>query len=156
MSKVIMTCGPVCCGKSTYAKKIRAQSNAVILSIDDITLTMFPDGAGDMHDTYAMRAEKYLLELSLQILQTGVDVILDWGLWTKDIRNRIRNFYASHNAIQTELHYLRMTPEEWTRRISKRNATGELAYYVDDGLLEKSKSLFEEPSEDEVDVLVDP
>ena len=109
-----------------------------------------------MHDTYAMRAEKYLLELSLQILQTGVDVILDWGLWTKDIRNRIRNFYASHNAIQTELHYFRMTPEEWNRRISKRNGTGELAYYVDDGLLEKSKSLFEEPSEDEVDVLVDP
>ena len=149
MSKVIMTCGPVCCGKSTYARRIQAQSNAVILSVDDITLTMFPDGAGDMHDIYAMRAEKYLLELSLQILQTGVDVILDWGLWT------IRNFYASHNAIQTELHYLRISPEEWDRRISKRNAAGKLAYYIDEGLLKKSKSLFEEPSEDEVDVLID-
>ena len=155
MSKVIMTCGPVCCGKSTYARKIQAQNKAVILSIDDITLTMFPDGAGDMHDTYAMRAERYLLELSLQILQTGVDVILDWGLWTKDMRDRIRSFYATHNAIQTELPYLRISPEEWNRRISKRNAAGERAYYVDDGLLEKSGALFEEPSEDEVDVLVD-
>ena len=155
MSKVIMTCGLICCGKSTYAKRIQAQSNAVILSIDDITLTMFPDGAGEMHDTYAMRAEKYLLELSLQILQTGVDVILDWGLWTKDMRDRIRSFYATHNAIQTELHYLRISPEEWNRRISKRNAAGERAYYVDDGLLKKSGALFEEPSEDEVDVLVD-
>ena len=150
-----MTCGPVCCGKSTYARKIQAQNKAVILSIDDITLTMFPDGAGDMHDTYAMRAERYLLELSLQILQTGVDVILDWGLWTKDMRDRIRSFYATHNAIQTELPYLRISPEEWNRRISKRNAAGERAYYVDDGLLEKSGALFEEPSEDEVDVLVD-
>ena len=70
MSKVIMTCGPVCCGKSTYAGSIRDRGNAVILSVDDITLTMFPDGSGDMHDTYAMRAEKYLLELSLQIFQT--------------------------------------------------------------------------------------
>ena len=155
MSKVIMTCGLVCCGKSTYARKIQAQSNAVILSVDDITLTMFPDGAGDMHDLYVMLAEKYLLELSLQILQTGADVILDWGLWTKNTRNRIRSFYASHNAIQTELHYLRINPEEWNRRISKRNAAGELAYYVDEGLLEKSRALFEEPSEDEVDVLVD-
>ena len=102
MSKVIMTCGPVCCGKSTYAKKIRAQSNAVILSIDDITLTMFPDGAGDMHDTYAMRAEKYLLELSLQILQTGVDVILDWGLWTKDDPGRMEQ---------------KNQQKEWNRRI---------------------------------------
>ena len=155
MSKVIMTCGLICCGKSTYARKIRAQSNAVILSIDDITLTMFPDGAGNMHEIYVMRAEKYLLELSLQILQAGVNVILDWGLWTKNTRDRIRGFYASHNAIQTELHYLRITPEEWSKRISKRNAAGESAYYVDEGLLEKAKSLFEEPSEDEVDVLVD-
>ena len=155
MSKVIMTCGLICCGKSTYARKIRAQSNAVILSIDDITLTMFPDGAGNMHEIYVMRAEKYLLELSLQILQAGVNVILDWGLWTKEIRDRIRSFYAANNAIQTELHYLRITPEEWSKRISKRNAAGESAYYVDEGLLEKAKSLFEEPSEDEVDVLVD-
>ena len=35
------------------------------------------------------------------------------------------------------------------------HAAGERAYYVDDGLLEKSGALFEEPSEDEVDVLVD-
>lgn len=154
MAKVIMTCGPICCGKSTYAGKLREQTNGVILSIDDITLTLFPDGAGDMHDTYALRAEKYLLELSLQILQAGVDIILDWGLWTKDIRDRIRHFYASH-AIQTELHYLRIDPEEWNRRISKRNAAGGTSYYVDAGLLEKSKSLFEEPSEDEVDVLAD-
>ena len=154
MAKVIMTCGPICCGKSTYAGKLREQTNGVILSIDDITLTLFPDGAGDMHDTYALRAEKYLLELSLQVLQAGVDVILDWGLWTKEIRNRIRRFYASH-AIQTELHYLRIDPEEWNRRISKRNAAEGTAYYVDDGLLEKCRSLFEEPSEDEVDVLAD-
>ena len=43
MSKVIMTCGMICCGKSTYAKKLQAEQNAVILSVDDITLTLFPD-----------------------------------------------------------------------------------------------------------------
>ena len=116
MPKVIMTCGTICCGKSTYAGKIRAERNAVILSIDEITLTLFPDGSGEMHDTYALRAEKYLLELSLQILQAGVDVILDWGLWTRAVRDRIRNFYASHGGIKTELHYIRIHPSEWKRR----------------------------------------
>ncbi len=155
MPKVIMTCGMICCGKSTYARKIMSEGNAVILSIDEITLTMFPEGTGDMHDTYVLRAEKYLLELSLQVLKAGVDVILDWGLWTKIARERIRNFYASHGGIKTELHYLRINPAEWNSRIEKRNASGETAYYVDEGLLKKARSLFEEPSEDEVDVLIE-
>ncbi len=155
MPKVIMTCGMICCGKSTYARRLRAEGNAVILSIDDITLTLFPEGSGEMHDTYAMRAEQYLLELSLQILQAGTDVILDWGCWTRAVRDRIRNFYASREGIKTELHYLRIDPAEWNRRIEKRNASGETAYYVDEGLLRKSMSLFEEPSEDEVDVMVE-
>ena len=154
MSKVIMTCGLICCGKSTYANKIKAENNAVILSIDNLTLTMFPDGSGDMHDVYVMRAEQYLLELSIQILNAGFDVILDWGLWTKVTRKRIRKFYASHGEIKTELHYLQISPEVWEERINKRNSSCEAAYYVDEGLLDKVKSIFEEPSEEEVDVLV--
>ena len=77
MAKVIMTCGRICCGKSTYARKLQENRNAVVLSIDDITLTLFPEGAGEMHDTYVLRAEQYLLSLSLQILESGVDVILE-------------------------------------------------------------------------------
>ena len=155
MSKVIMTCGMICCGKSTYAKKLQAEQNAIILSIDDITLTLFPDGSGDMHDTYALRAEQYLLNLSIQVLLAGADVILDWGLWTRAMRNRIRQFYASREGIRTELHYLRINPEEWKRRIEKRNASDEAAYYVDEGLLNKAKALFDEPSAEEVDVLIE-
>ncbi len=126
-----------------------------ILSIDDLTLSMFPEGAGDMHDTYVMRAERYLLELSLQILNSGINVILDWGLWNRATRDRIKEVYASHGDIRAELHYLKVSPEVWEERINKRNASGEAAYYVDEGLLNKVKSLFEEPSEDEVDVLVE-
>ncbi len=155
MSKVIMTCGLICCGKSTYARKLRAERTAVILSTDDITLSLFPEGAGDMHDTYVFRAEKYLLELSLQILQTGTDVILDSGLWTRAARDRIRSFYAPYADITTELHYLHIDPKEWERRIAKRNSSDAAAYYVDEALRRKSLSLFEEPSAEEVDVLAE-
>ncbi len=155
MSKVIMTCGLICCGKSTYAKKLKDENNAVICSIDELMLTMFPDGCGEMHDTYVMRTEKYLLDLSVQILNAGTDVILDWGLWDRATRNRIREFYVSHGDIKTELHYLKVSPEVWKERIDKRNASDEAAYYVDEGLLEKVTSLFEEPSVDEIDVLIE-
>ena len=155
MSTVIMTCGLICCGKSTYAKRLKNENNAVILSIDDLTLSMFPEGSGDMHDTFVMRSEQYLLELSIQILNAGIDVILDWGLWDRATRNRIRKFYASHGGIKTELHYLQIPSDVWEERINKRNASDDAAYYVDEGLLEKVKSIFEEPSEEEIDVLVE-
>ena len=158
MAKVIMTCGKICCGKSTYARKLQENRNAVILSIDEITLAMFPEGAGEMHDTYVLRAEQYLLSLSLQILESGVDVILDWGLWTRAQRDRLRAFYTGH-GVENEIHYLRLSPEEWERRIRKRNAEQKKeepqAYFVDEGLLRKVDSLFEEPSDTETDLLIE-
>ncbi|MBP5726929.1 MAG: ATP-binding protein [Clostridia bacterium] len=157
MAKVIMTCGRICCGKTTYAQKLREERNAVILSIDELMLTLFPEGAGEMHDTYALRTEQYLLSLSLQILRTGTDVILDWGLWTKAQRDKIRAFYTE-NGFESEIHYLQVSREEWERRIRKRNGTQKMekpsAYFVDEGLLRKVESLFEEPSESEVDLIV--
>ena len=157
MGKVIMTCGKICCGKSTYARRLQAEGNTVILSIDEITLTMFPEGAGEMHDIYARRAEEYLLSLSLQILQAGTDVILDWGLWTRAQRDRLRSFWAQH-GVDNEIHYLRVGKAEWDRRIRNRNGqqTEEpSSYFVDEGLLRKVELLFEEPAEDENVVLVE-
>lgn len=156
MAKVIMTCGKICCGKTTFARGLQAAGNAVILSIDEITLSLFPEGAGEMHDTYARRAEAYLLSLSLQILRTGTDVILDWGLWTRAQRDRLRTFWNGH-GVEYEIHYLRIGKDEWERRIRSRNGKQEnkpSAYFVDEGLLRKVESLFEEPSEDETDVIV--
>lgn len=157
MAKVVMTCGKICCGKSTYARTLRDELGAVILSIDEITLSLFPEGAGDLHDIYALRAEKYLLSLTLQILSAGTDVILDWGLWTKAQRSRLRAFW-NENHIANEIHYLKLSPSEWERRISKRNAEinkqEPSAYEVDEGLLKKTESLFEEPSKEEVDRIV--
>jgi len=158
MAKVIMTCGRICCGKSTYARKLQENRNAVILSIDEITLAMFPEGTGEMHDTYVNRAEQYLLALSLQILKSGVDVILDWGLWTRAQRERLRAFYTEH-GVENEIHYLRISAEEWERRIRKRNTQQReeepQAYFVDEGLLRKVESMFEEPSDAETDLLVE-
>ncbi len=158
MAKVIMTCGKLCSGKSTYARKLQEELGAVILSMDELMLTLFPGGAGELHDVYAERTERYLLSLSLKILETGADVILDWGLWTREQRRRLRAFSAEH-GIENEIHYLRIGDEERARRIRNRNAEhlkGQSSdYYVDAGLLRKSEALFQEPSADETDVISD-
>ena len=154
MSKVMMTCGMICCGKSTYARRLQALGNAVILSIDSITLD--PVGkAPEICMTIPRPAGGAVPAGSSQILRTGAG--RDSGLGPVDPRRPgpHPNFYAAHDT-ETELHYLQIPPEEWNRRIEKRNASGESSYYVDEGLLNKCRSLFEEPSRDEVDVWVSP
>ena len=157
MAKVIMTCGRICSGKTTYAQKLSRELKAVVLSVDEITLALFGQDAGDMHDTYVERAEKYLYEKSVEIVGLGVDVILDWGFWTKAEREQARAFYAER-GIPCEFHCIVISDEEWHGRLRQRNAAvqaGETsAYFVDDGLAAKFSRMFEKPSEDEVDVIV--
>lgn len=86
MAKVFMVCGRLCSGKSTYAERLRKEHRAVILSVDEITLALFGQDAGEKHDDYARRARKYLYGKSLEILEMDINVILDWGFHTKQER----------------------------------------------------------------------
>lgn len=155
MAKVYMTCGKICSGKSTYSQKLRKLHGAVILSVDEITLALFGKDVGEKHDLYVERAEKYLFEKSVEIIESGINVILDWGFWTKRERDFARKFYGD-KKIECEFHYIDITDEEWARRLEKRNAAitaGELdAYYVDEGLTQKFKDMFEVPEKSEIDV----
>lgn len=157
MAKVIMTCGKISSGKSTYAERLRKEHGAVLLSIDEIMLAMFGQYVGEMHDEYVARTEKYLFGKSLEIIESGINVVLDWGVWTKAERAEARDFYKSH-GIDYELHYIDVTDEVWRERIAKRNnaiSVGRLnAYYVDDNLAEKFGTIFEPPADEEIDIRI--
>lgn len=157
MAKVIMTCGKICCGKSTYAKQQRMKNNAVILSVDEITLALFDQNIGKKHDAYVEKLEKYLFDKSVEIIETGINVILDWGFWTKEERTYARKFYQSRN-IDCEIHFIDVNDEIWQERMQKRNRlilAGEInAYYMDEQLRQKVESIFESPTKDEIDVWI--
>lgn len=158
MPKVILICGKICCGKTTYAERLRAELRAVMLSADEITLAVFGQHIGEKHDEYCENVREYLFRKSLELIEIGVDVILDWGFWKKGNRDYAKEFYRSRN-ISCELHYLDVSDSLWKKRIEKRNAMisrGELsAYYVDEALAEKFAAAFEKPSRDEADVWVE-
>ena len=158
MAKVIMTCGRLCSGKSTYAQKLAGEMNAVILSIDELMITLFGHDAGDKHDYYAERVKKYLYGKSAELIGSGTNVVLDWGFWQKADRDIARDFYGARD-IPYEFHYINVSDEVWRQRIEKRNA--EIlagmsdAYFVDDGLAEKFASMFDKPDKSEIDVWVE-
>lgn len=154
MAKVYMTCGRICSGKTTYASELRVKKNAVLLSVDEITLALFPEGVGPMHDTYVERAEEYLFGKALECVEVGIPVVLDWGFWTRVEREHARTFFKEH-GVECEFHYLDIDDATWKQRIDKRNAgilEGKVsAYYVDEGLAAKFGAMFEKPEPEEMD-----
>ena len=153
MPKVLIMCGKICSGKSTYAEKLKLENKAVILSVDELTLALFENQAGEKLDFYVEKLKKYFLKKSLDIVEAGADVILDWGFWTKKERDYAREFYDSRN-ISYQFYYMNVGIDEWKKRISKRNQEIKReqleAYPIDKGLLSKVEKMFEEPDRKEL------
>lgn len=157
MAKVTLICGRICCGKTTYAKELQQKHRAVILSVDEIMLAIFGQYAGEKHDAYTEAVKLYLYQKSAELTAAGVDVILDWGFWTRHDRARARAFFGARQ-IPCELHHLDVDDAVWQARVEKRNAQvsagDDSAYYIDRKLAEKFAAMFEPSAEAEIDVTV--
>ncbi len=158
MSKVYLICGRICCGKTTYAQKICSENNAILLSVDEIMLSLFDQCCGrELHMEYERRIKNYLFDKSLEIIEKGFHVVLDWGFWTKEERNATKDFYKSRN-IDCELHYIEIDNETWEYQLNKRNneilENKTKAYYLEHNRALEFACMFEKPDMDEVDVFV--
>lgn len=157
MPKAILICGKICSGKSFYTETLRKKLGAAVLSCDEITLSVFDGNLGDKHDEICNRIHEYLFGKSVELLEIGVNIILEWGFWSRADRDFARQFYESC-GYECEFHYIDISDDDWQRNIDKRNkevAEGKTkAYYLDEGLLEKLERLFEAPDESEIDVVI--
>ena len=158
MAKIILLCGKVCSGKSTYANKIKTKYNAVILSCDELMLTLFDEQLGDSHNVILQKVQNYLYQLGEQIVTADTNVILDFGFWTHLERNKTKLYYAD-KGIKTELHYIKISPEKWLCNIDKRDKNLEngleKGYYIDDTMKQLFSERFQEPDCREIDILID-
>ena len=155
--KVILICGKICSGKSYYANELKNTENAVILSTDEVTYDLTNNEQGDNYDLFAKRVNLYLRKKAVEIAKAGCNVILDWGFWTRDDRRESSEFFR-RNDVKIEWHYIDIDDKTWLENIEERNnkvlsGEGGCSFYVDDGLLKKLLSKFEEPLLEEMDVI---
>ena len=156
MAKIILLCGKICSGKSTYAASIKTDST-VILSCDDLMLQLFDECLGDAHRNISEKCQKYLFDLAEKIAIAGADVILDFGFWSRASRQEAKDRFRA-SGIETELHYIRVDNEVWLQQIDDRNkaalsGTAGRVYFVDDNMKRLFDTEFEEPSAEDVDIL---
>lgn len=157
MAKVILVCGKICSGKSYYSKSIKDSLNAVIISPDEATYELINNEQGELYNIFSERLGKYLTKKVGEIALAGANVIFERGLWRKEDRAKTVKYYKDKN-IECEIHYVSVDDETWKKNIAERNkrvedGNGGSDFYLDEGLMKKLESFWEEPTEDEIDVL---
>lgn len=114
--------GLPCSGKSTLARILQKEENALLLSPDGWQLALFGDDfGGPDHDRRHSQIEMLLWELAKEALSIGANVILDYGFWAREERDGLRA-EAERLGVGFQIHYLDTPLEEIARRLEKRNA----------------------------------
>lgn len=162
MAKVIILCGRIAAGKSYYANQLKEQNNAIILSVDDLMLRLSDSCLGAHHDDMALRCERYFYGLAEQMTNSGIDVIIDFGYWSRREREEARKYFSSR-GIKSELHYIHIADEKRIKQLESRNErlitekekkdTGRV-YIIDEVLRQRLDQKFEEPAQEEIDILI--
>ena len=157
MAKVILICGKICSGKTYYSNMIKDKYNAVIISPDEATYELINNEQGEFYNIFSAKLNKYLTKKVGEIVKSGANVIFERGLWNKEDRINTKKYYKEKN-IECEIHYVYVDNETWKKNIAERNkrvqeGRGGSDFYLDEGLMKKLESMWEEPTDNEYDIL---
>ncbi len=97
----------------------------------------------------AQRCTDVIWTTAQQVLSAGVDVVLDWNLWSRDRRRAWRQ-RAEAAGCRPLLHYLPVPLNTAIARAEGRARAGIVgAHVLDAEAIRHLATLFEEPTEDE-------
>lgn len=134
-------------GKSTLAAEIESTHRALRLSPDEWMTPLFgqsdADGRRDL-------LEGLLIAVAVRALQIGMNVVLDFGLWSRDERTALRALGHAAGA-HVVVRHLDVDEEAQARRIDERAAADPRATIpMSPADLERWRTQFEVPTPDEL------
>ena len=116
-ARLIIICGLPGSGKTTLAKCLEENLDAVRLSPDEwmdaLSINLYDEESRE-------RIEALQWKLGQKLLKLGLVVIIEWGTWGKSERDTLREGARKLGAA-VELHYLSASPEILFERIQRRD-----------------------------------
>ncbi|MFE1774229.1 AAA family ATPase [Streptomyces sp. NPDC059008] len=150
MSTLFLTCGLPGAGKTTLARRLEQEWSALRLTADEWLHDLHPALAGDALDALRDPVERVQWRVAVRVLQTGGNVVLDWGLWTREERDRYRTEAQALGA-QVVLCVLDPSLGELRRRLSERNAAlPPGTFHITEERLADALRWFERPTPEEL------
>jgi len=115
---LFLTVGLPGTGKTTAARRIEVQQGALRLTKDEWVKALYgsgnPPSASDV-------IEGRLIQIGMRALELGMNVIIDFGLWSRNERSALRQAAADIGAAVV-ICYCELTPLEQRRRLDQRLA----------------------------------
>jgi predicted kinase len=129
MTKLFLVSGKIASGKSTLAKQLAIQNDAILICQDDWLATLFPDEIRTLEDyvKYFGRLANAMGKHVADILKTGKSVVLDFPANTLQTRAWMRSIGDAANC-KIEMHYLDVSDQVCLKRLKSRNESGEHPY----------------------------
>ena len=145
---LFLTVGLPCTGKTTAARRIEVERRALRLTKDEWVKSLYghenPRGATDV-------IEGRLIEIGLRVLELGTDVVIDFGLWSRDERSALRRA-AADPVRRSTCATSSPTPAEQRERLDRRQAEApHTTWPMSDEELAEWAAAIEVPSPGELD-----
>ncbi|MBR4125982.1 MAG: AAA family ATPase [Alphaproteobacteria bacterium] len=149
MPTVHFLCGYMGFGKSTIARRLAIQYNAVILNNDEFMRELFgrslpEDEFQKAHD----KVSKFTWQLGERIISIGTSVIFDRGFWSRKSRKEaVERAGIFCDSIQ--FHQIECDMETAKQRVLNRTATNGDALDIDEETFDRLAHCYEPISPDE-------
>lgn len=113
---LFLTVGLPGTGKTTAARRIETEHRALRLTKDEWMKALYgPENPASASDVIEGR----LIRIGMRALELGINVVIDFGLWSRDERSALRRAAADIGAA-VQIFYFELAPAEQRRRLDAR------------------------------------
>ncbi len=136
-------------GKTTLAKQLAKELKAVRFTHDEFMQKLFPRHISE--DEFLKTCENVtdlIWDLAAQVINTGTDVILDFGFWSKKDREYARD-KATNIGGKIIIHAILCDLDIAKQRVLKRTETNPNELYIDENCFNRRLNQYEPVNETE-------
>lgn len=150
-AKLYFMCGKMAAGKSTFAKQLAQDQNAVLLVQDDFVAALFPGEIQDISSfvKYSNRLKHALAGHICDLLSRGISVVLDFPANTRNQRQWFRHLFEQA-SVEHELHYIDASDDLCKRQLRQRSeALPAGSAWTTEAKFDAITAYFQAPADDE-------
>ncbi len=132
-----LICGLPGSGKTTLAKELENTLGAIRMNPDEWIKDIWPPKISESEGgKYRDQVEQLQWKIGKKILESGTDVIIEWGTWGREEREKLRD-EAWKIGSKVKFYYLEVSKDTLIERITKRNKNlGKYEFYMPEDQLE--------------------
>jgi predicted kinase len=146
MAEMLLCCGKVCSGKSTFAERMEKDFGFFNFSADEWMLRLYdPVTDRGVFVRQLNACKELIISISNKLLDHSQDVVLDFGFWKKTERSTLRDEIArkGHRALVVYFPIEYATQLEFMKNRQSVNPRDNYHFTEDD--IKVLNQLFEEP-----------